>query len=63
MREELKPCPFCGASAELLKIEGSYYFIRHIKGYGCLITCNINTWNEEAAIREWNQRATEQEKK
>lgn len=65
MSEQLKPCPFCGGKASLIKtlcIDNNYqgYFIHHC----CDITvAPIDTSSfptEERAIAAWNRRTDEQ---
>lgn len=52
MSEKLKPCPFCGSQAQIIKINAEYYVITCTKN--CVET-EIST--KEKAIEIWNRRA------
>ena len=63
MREELKPCPFCGKSKTLFvehdncyENDDFYYVVCCISDYGCGTT-GPGARTEQAAIVEWNRRA------
>lgn len=51
---DLKPCPFCGATANLIKVNGKYQVV--CNGYACL--AKQGGWDKaEYAIMAWNKRA------
>lgn len=51
--EELKPCPFCGGKAELIRSATSYYC--HVTCPNCgVFTAAFNL--DETAIEAWNLR-------
>ena len=56
----LKPCPFCGGDAMIVKVEGSSYPY----SVQCIdIDCSCRTDNfkkYEDAIKSWNKRVGEQ---
>ena len=56
MNNKLKPCPFCGAEAEVHKnvfAEGTVYTVECIS-----CSCGLDWFDtEEEAIEAWNRRA------
>lgn len=68
MSEELKPCPFCGGEAKLVKIERDNYpygtcdYICYVLCKNCGVTGktfsseNQNEYKETEAITAWNTR-------
>lgn len=58
--DELKPCPFCGGEAAMLRIGGikGRFFNRFVKRPTCMkCAATIFVWfNEETAVRTWNRR-------
>ena len=57
---DLKPCPFCGGEAILIKIQNTAIYSYHVRcnGNDCgvyVATCNRDT--AEEAIKIWNHRA------
>ena len=50
---ELKPCPFCGGEAKMIKIGGATYFIQCNE---CHSTSGAFSTSEEA-VEAWNKRA------
>lgn len=62
---DLKPCPFCGGKARLIKkswteFGGPYDFTVHCDDCSAGIRCYFPTENE--AIEAWNRRAGEEDK-
>ena len=58
--EKLKPCPFCGADAELKLVDGLYWV--QCGGMECRVTsCTDGINDDEEAIKWWNTRPTEPE--
>ncbi len=53
MSEELKPCPFCGGPAELIKTARGNFFVQ------CACCCNGTLYyrTEKDAVQHWNRRA------
>ena len=62
MNEELKPCPFCGGKAELLKLDVSEYFV-HCPNPNCFIGQDLLYRSKKTAIKKWNRRMGERESK
>lgn len=52
---ELKPCPFCGSSAEIMWI-GSMFSVE-CNNNNCTVKPNAIDFDEEQAIEAWNIRA------
>lgn len=55
MNEKLKPCPFCGGEAELIKIYNTqWHYVQCVK-------CKVKTEHktEQEAINAWNTRVKE----
>lgn len=66
MPEKLKPCPFCGGEAKLVKISDKMGNLL-IMGYKakcsncrCSPRPNNYTGNKQEAIEEWNRRAKDE---
>lgn len=56
MSDELKPCPFCGAPADLIKGTFGYY----VQCAGELCNAKLGDWVEvKYAIQAWNTRIIE----
>lgn len=53
MNEKLKPCPFCGGEAEVVRISSNSFFVRCKE---CTTFRPISE-SEEEAIKLWNERA------
>ena len=54
-REQLKPCPFCGAPAKLEILGGPESLFRIVKCSKC--RCDLHWWpTVELAIEAWNKR-------
>ena len=51
-KEEIKPCPFCGAKGVIESTKVGYYWIR-CKEYCCQM---YGEWDKSEAIRIWNKR-------
>lgn len=54
-KEKLKPCPFCGGEAEIIKAQflgGDNYACRCVDCVAQSAFC----WTEEKAVAEWNRR-------
>lgn len=50
---ELKPCPFCGAPAEIRETSGHDYFV---KCTGCGARTRNHQENQNGAVERWNRR-------
>lgn len=50
---ELKPCPFCGAPAEMKETSGHDYFV---KCTGCGARTRNHQENQNGAVERWNRR-------
>ena len=50
MREELKPCPFCGDPMQY-----SFDAVRHVKQGDCVV--GAYSWGSHDAVERWNRRA------
>lgn len=57
MKEELKPCPFCGKANPSLWQSGGYWKIKCVNG--CTISIS-GYYNKEGAIQAWNNRPAEE---
>lgn len=60
--DKLKPCPFCGSSAELHKIGCEYYVDCNLDFGNC--PCIPHSWHfetPEEAAEAWNTRKGEKE--
>ncbi len=61
METKLKPCPFCGRKAELVRMEygsGSVYFGITCENWRCAVASVVPNFSyEEEAIEAWNRRA------
>ena len=57
MKEELKPCPFCGREAFLWGNKGSYKII--CKGCSCSVPFRTYSFitDRDEVINKWNERA------
>ncbi len=55
MENELKPCPFCGAKAEVKSAMGEYWVL-------CEFNCTGMESSQDRAIAAWNRRAPEGER-
>lgn len=52
MSEKLKPCPFCGSQAQIIKINDKHYAVT------CIVNCaGTRITIKEKAIEIWNKRA------
>ena len=56
MEETLRPCPFCGAEAELVRNSGGSYFAR-CTNRQCAAKTRLYHENENGARMAWNRRA------
>lgn len=56
MSEELRPCPFCGAEAELVRNSSGNYFVR-CTNKQCAAKTRLYHENENGACLAWNRRA------
>ena len=56
MAEALKPCPFCGADAELVLNSSGSYFVR-CANRQCAAKTRLYHENENGARASWNKRA------
>lgn len=59
MSGDLKPCPFCGASAELKEDARHNFYVKCIHCGARTKFCNENE-NENGAVMIWNSRPFEQ---
>lgn len=64
MNEELKPCPFCGGEAEVIKLENY-----HTQSYRYFVTCRVCgaeipriSRSRQQAKSVWNRRADNETK-
>lgn len=57
MREELKPCPFCGCEAKIIQFLGSYTI--HCSKCGGM-TDPYRSRTREKAIEAWNRRTKDE---
>lgn len=57
MEETLRPCPFCGAEAELVRNSGGNYFAR-CTNRQCAAKTRLYHENENGAIAAWNRRVS-----
>ena len=57
MKDELKPCPFCGQEKPSLWPAGGYWKVKCVDGCSLSITGYMN---KAAAITAWNRRPAEQ---
>lgn len=56
---ELKPCPFCGGKANLVKDELYKGFYVTCDNYDCFIEVKTNSYHyKRLAISEWNRRVS-----
>lgn len=60
MNDQLKPCPFCGSTAELLHTKTWDYFVR-CTDKGCAARTRQYHENNVGAVDAWNKRAKEVE--
>lgn len=62
---ELKPCPFCGGEAAMLRMKGlkRFFFNPTVKRPTCTkCGATIFVWfSEDVAARAWNRRSGEEE--
>ena len=60
--QELKPCPFCGATEELIEY-GNYTGTMRGRAYVCCLECfaEITGSTVREAIAAWNRRANNAE--
>jgi len=63
MSKKKKPCPFCGKSGVIEKLENGQYYPRCSGGSPCLLSRTPNIEedgyiSEEYAIKLWNMRPT-----
>lgn len=56
MEETLKPCPFCGAEAEIVRNGSGSYFVR-CADKQCAAKTRLYHENENGARLAWNRRA------
>lgn len=56
MAETLKPCPFCGGEAELVRNSSGSYFVR-CTDRQCAAKTRLFHENENGARASWNRRA------
>lgn len=56
MAEKLKPCPFCGGEAELVRNSSGSYFVR-CTDRQCAARTRLFHENENGARASWNRRA------
>jgi hypothetical protein len=52
---ELKPCPFCGGSAEIRKMPNAKLFKARCSGVCGVSVCKTG-WTKEEAAKKWNVR-------
>ena len=62
MREELKPCPFCGRGAIILEQtfpwqKTKHYFVKCYGGGCAVIPATLGYASKQKAIAVWNRRA------
>ena len=56
MEETLRPCPFCGAKAEIVRNGSGSYFVR-CTNRQCAAKTRLYHENENGARMAWNRRA------
>lgn len=56
MSEELRPCPFCGGEAEIVRNSSGSYFAR-CTNRQCAAKTRLYHENENGARQAWNRRA------
>lgn len=55
MMDKLKPCPFCGGTAEIYVETNTFYHLRFVECNFCHARTGLATFEEEAA-EAWNMR-------
>lgn len=62
VKKELKPCPFCGNTAEIEVFEVKKFF-KNVKGYFVQCKCCKNrtklNFDKKDSITAWNRRAND----
>ena len=62
MSEKLKPCPFCGGEAEIVKCDNLFSILYFYVGCKtCLARAKSCYESPEDAVRYWNRRATDEQ--
>ena len=57
---ELKPCPFCGCSAEIMEMpNGGLRMLYWVECRGCFTKSQTSFDNASASITAWNRRVKE----
>jgi len=54
---KLKPCPFCGAKAKLIRMHGERA-VSCTNETGCAVLPTTNFMTEDQAVAAWNNRVT-----
>lgn len=61
MSEELKPCPFCGGEAKVIKIpRGDRKYVAICENDLCMASVGNFSCTREDAVRKWNRRVTDE---
>ena len=56
MMVDLKPCPFCGGTANLIKEEWGIYSFYYVSCGACLASTQHMIPSEDSAVNAWNRR-------
>lgn len=58
--EQLKPCPFCGGNAKIMRAECIYFHIYWARCTECNAEINAPETDVKQAIDAWNRRANDE---